>query len=573
MKKVLIYIGLVAGGLLLGYWMFSDSVEENSEASEVTDGHDHGGETAAEMWTCSMHPQIMQPEPGDCPICGMDLIPAANSGGGAGIGEFTMTENAMALANIRTMTIDGEAGTGDDLKLSGRIEISEEEIAVQVAYFAGRIEELNINFTGEEVNRGELLATIYSPELVAAQQELLTAARLKDKQAALYRAVKNKLKLWKLSDEQINAIETSGEVRENFPVYATVTGTVTEKLVQEGDYVSQGQPLFKIADLGSVWAVFDAYENEISGVEEGQEILITTNAYPSKEFEATVSFVDPVLNTSRRTVEVRAELQNENGLLKPGMFVQGKLQNAASEASEGRVIIPKSAVLWTGERSVVYVKTNAATPTFEMREVTLGRAMGESFEVISGLSEGEEIVVNGTFTVDAAAQLQGKRSMMNQSPGKVENPTPMQMDLPEGFESKFATVLDEYFRIKNAFVESDVEEAKSAAVQMLKEMQNLDVSKLGKMERSHVERIVEMLEAIAENDILENQREHFRILSENIIPLTSNLAQLEKKMYVMNCPMANNNMGADWLSLSPEVRNPYFGEAMLTCGDVVKEIE
>ena len=573
MKKVLIYIGLVAGGLLLGYWMFSDSVEENSEASEVTDGHDHGGETAAEMWTCSMHPQIMQPEPGDCPICGMDLIPAANSGGGAGIGEFTMTENAMALANIRTMTIDGEAGTGDDLKLSGRIEISEEEIAVQVAYFAGRIEELNINFTGEEVNRGELLATIYSPELVAAQQELLTAARLKDKQAALYRAVKNKLKLWKLSDEQINAIETSGEVRENFPVYATVTGTVTEKLVQEGDYVSQGQPLFKIADLGSVWAVFDAYENEISAVEEGQEILITTNAYPAKEFEATVSFVDPVLNTSRRTVEVRAELQNENGLLKPGMFVQGKLQNAASEASEGRVIIPKSAVLWTGERSVVYVKTNAATPTFEMREVTLGRAMGESFEVISGLSEGEEIVVNGTFTVDAAAQLQGKRSMMNQSPGKVENPTPMQMDLPEGFESKFATVLDEYFRIKNAFVESDVEEAKSAAVQMLKEMQNFEVSKLGKMERSHVDRIVEMLVAIAENDILENQREHFRILSENIIPLTSNLAQLEKKMYVMNCPMANNNMGADWLSLSPEVRNPYFGEAMLTCGDVVKEIE
>ena len=127
------------------------------------------------------------------------------------------------------------------MKLSGKIQVNEEANAVQVAYFAGRIEKLNVNFTGEQVKHGQLLATIYSPELVAAQQELLTAAKMKESQPALYKAVRNKLKLWKLSDKQITAIETSGSVRENFPIFATVSGTVTEKLVQEGDYVKQGK--------------------------------------------------------------------------------------------------------------------------------------------------------------------------------------------------------------------------------------------------------------------------------------------------------------------------------------------
>ena len=413
MKRILIYIGLLAGGLLLGYWIFSS----NTETTSSKPAEEHAHDSVTQMWTCSMHPQIMQPEPGDCPICGMELIPAETNADGLAADQFKMTENAMALANIRTTTVGGGAVSDNKLKLSGKIQVNEEANAVQVAYFAGRIEKLNVNFTGEQVNRGQLLATIYSPELVAAQQELLTAAKMKESQPALYKAVRNKLKLWKLSDKQITAIETSGSVRENFPIFATVSGTVTEKLVQEGDYVKQGEPLYKIANLNSVWAVFDAYENQIRSIEEGQKMSITTNAYPDRTFEAKVSFIDPVLNASRRTVLVRAELENKNDIFKPGMFVEGELQMTGQTSAENIVSVPKSAVLWTGERSLVYVKSNLEEPVFEMREVELGKAIGDKYEVLEGLENGEKIVVNGTFTVDAAAQLQGKKSMMNASSG------------------------------------------------------------------------------------------------------------------------------------------------------------
>lgn len=571
MKKYIIYIAILLGGLALGYLFFGTGDGNNeSEGTEITEEHDHGEDT--QMWTCSMHPQIMQPEPGDCPICGMDLIPADASADGLGVDEFKMTKNAMALANIQTIRVGGAENLDNSISLSGKIEVNEEANAVQAAYFAGRIENLNVNFTGESVTRGQLLATIYSPELVAAQQELLTAAKLKESQPALYKAVRNKLKLWKLSENQINSIENAGQVKENFPVFATVSGTVTEKLVQEGDYVAKGEPMLKIANLNSVWAVFDAYENQIANLEEGQKIKVTTNAYPDKEFEATVSFIDPVLNTSRRTVLVRTVLNNTNDILKPGMFVKASIETSGESPSKSTLSIPKSAVLWTGERSLVYVKTNPEEPVFEMREIKLGTAMGDSYQVISGLDGGEEIVANGTFTVDAAAQLQGKKSMMTKTAMKKESSN-MEMQLPDTFQKDFTSVLAAYFSLKNAFVASDVEKAKALSYKMLQEVESLKIDNLGAMETSHISKIKSMLEAISENDNIENQRDHFIVLSENMIAFTSNMKVLDKTIYLQHCPMANNNKGANWLSLSENVENPYYGQSMLTCGEVISELK
>jgi Cu(I)/Ag(I) efflux system membrane fusion protein len=224
--------------------------------------------------------------------------------------------------------------------------------------------------------------------------------------------------LWKLSEGQIDQIEASGKIKENFPVYATVSGTVSEKLVEQGDYIKQGQPLLRISNLSTVWANFDVYEHQIDLFEIGQEISITTIAYPNKQFTATVSFIDPVLDSKTRTVKLRAVLNNKNDEFKPGMFVEGKIE-AVKLTSDQPIIIPSSAVLWTGERSVVYLKTNPNEPVFELREVLLGNNLGENYEVLEGLVNGDEIVTNGTFTVDAAAQLQGKRSMMNTKGGKV----------------------------------------------------------------------------------------------------------------------------------------------------------
>ena len=415
MKKNILYIGLaVIGGLLAGYLIFGNNSNESS-----SEEHNHSKEmTESQMWTCSMDPQVMQPEPGSCPICGMDLIPAEAETNGLAINEFKLTKDAMALANIRTTKV-GLVASGDNvLKLSGKIKENEKAMETQASYFAGRIEKLFVNFEGEQVRSGQQLATIYSPELVSAQQELITAASLKESQPDLYRAVRNKLKLWKLSEEQIQQIENSGQVRENFPVYANVSGTVTEIMVKAGDYVEEGSPLFKIANLNTVWAVFDAYENQVSLLKEVQKIDIVAKAYPDSKFDAKISFIDPVLNSATRTIEVRAVLQNSRGQLKPGMFVSGVI-GLRSKMKNEMLVIPESAVLWTGERSVVYIKTDPENPTFTMREITLGDLINDGYVVLSGLEKGEEIVTNGTFTVDAAAQLKGKKSMMNEKAEQV----------------------------------------------------------------------------------------------------------------------------------------------------------
>ncbi|GAB4512600.1 MAG: hypothetical protein Tsb004_18690 [Allomuricauda sp.] len=569
MNKNFIYIAIaVVVGLLGGWLIFGGSSEES-----MTDKHDHSTEAEGQMWTCSMHPQIMQPEPGDCPICGMDLIPAESGADGLAMNEIKMTKNAMALADIQT-SIVGNASVDDEnmISLSGKIKMNEEENAVQASYFDGRIERLNVNFEGQEVQKGQLLATIYAPNLIAAQQELITAASLKESQPSLYKAVRNKLKLWKLSEAQINSIEESGKVKENFPIYATVSGTVSEKMAAEGDYVKQGQPIVKVSNLNSVWAEFDAYENQISEFKKGQKISVTTNAYPNKEFDATVSFIDPVLNTQTRTVTVRANLKNSDGMLKPGMFVTGKVEGTTVN-TESNLTIPASAVMWTGERSLVYIKTNANEPVFEMREVTLGNRNGDMFTVTSGLKNGDEIVTNGTFTVDAAAQLQGKKSMMNQSTEEEKEMMAMEMSLSTSFQEQFVKALPSYLELKDALVASNAEKVSDFAKVSSEKMKVISQKDLDKMLKTHLSKSIEMLDAIASNSNLENQRSHFVILNENLVAIAMNLESIDNPLYVQKCPMANNNKGAVWLSTEEEIRNPYYGDAMLTCGSVIDSLK
>jgi len=578
MNKNILYIAIaLIIGLGTGWLIFGDGSSDAASVKDLSDisDHDHSGESADQMWTCSMHPQIMQPEPGDCPICGMDLIPAETSADGLAMNEIKMTENAMALANIQT-TIVGNAQTSDDdgmISLSGKIAANDENNTVQASYFKGRIEQLNVNYEGQQVNRGQLLAIIYAPDLIAAQQELITAASLKESQPALYKAVRNKLKNWKLSDSQINAIEESGTVRENFPIYATVSGTVSEVMAAQGDYVNQGQPIVKLSNLNSVWAEFDSYENQIAQFKVGQKINITTNAYSNREFEGTISFIDPILNNATRTVTVRATLPNKEDLFKPGMFVTGKIKGAA-QSMENTLAVPASAVLWTGERSLVYVKTNPNEPVFEMREVTLGNRSGENYQVSAGLNNSDEIVTNGTFTVDAAAQLQGKKSMMNQQMMQDESAMmgDMEMSFSNAFSSDFNKALSSYLKMKDAFVASDVGQVSAFAKATSKKLKEISTTGLGKMEKQHLSKSIEMLDAIANNDNLENQRTHFVILNENIVTIKMNIKS-STNYYVQKCPMANNNKGAVWLSTVKEIKNPYYGDAMLTCGRVVNEIK
>ena len=572
-NKIVIYIGLLVAGLLLGWLLFGGSSKKETSQNQYVEAETN------QMWTCSMHPQIMQPEPGDCPICGMDLIPAENSADGLLADQFKLTENAMALANIQTTVVGKGNAEGNTIKLSGKIAENEEANAVQVSYFAGRIERLNVSFTGEEVRKGQLLATIYSPELYAAQQELITAASLKESQPALYKAVRNKLKLWKLSENQINQIEETGKVKENFPVYATFSGTVTEKLVEQGDYIKQGQPLLKIANLNTVWGNFDVYEHQIDRFKKGQEVMITTNAYPNKEFKGKVDFIDPVLNTKTRTVTLRVVLNNKDDVFKPGMFVTANIEGAISN-NDQLLTIPASAVLWTGERSVVYLKTNPEQPVFEMREIKLGNQIGNEYEVIEGVFVGNEIVTNGTFTVDAAAQLQGKKSMMNKDGGTIMTghedhaaDKPMEkMNFDASIEKSFQPVIDAYIKLKDALTKSDVLLASNMSEAFRKALEQIPVSEREKT-NNYWAILHKTSKGITENVDVAHQRKQFQVLSDKLIAMVKNFDKVNSKLYVQFCPMADNNNGAYWLSKDEKVINPYFGEAMLRCGEVKQVIE
>jgi Cu(I)/Ag(I) efflux system membrane fusion protein len=589
-KKTVIYIGILAVGVLVGWLLFggastSKTVHNHAEISETN-----------QMWTCSMHPQIMQPEAGDCPICDMDLIPAETSADGLLADQFKLTENALALANIQT-SIAGNRNQKDNfVKLSGKIVENEEANTVQVSYFSGRIEQLNVSFTGEEIRKGQLLATIYSPELYAAQQELITAVSLKESQPALYKAVRNKLKIWKLSENQIQQIETSGKVKENFPVYATVSGTVSEKLVTQGASIKQGQPLLKIANLTTVWANFNVYENQISQFKKGQEISITTNVYANKEFKAKVDFIDPVLNTKTRTVIIRAVLNNKDAIFKPGMFVEGKIKGITLN-KEQVLTIPSSAILWTGKRSVVYLKTNPNAPVFEMRKITLGTMVGDYYEVLEGLNNGDEIVTNGTFTVDAAAQLKGKKSMMNKEGDMAMNGHEGHMDMDKSipvkneehmnmnerlkvskvFQNQLKIVFNNYIKLKDALVKDDSNNVMAESKKLLVNLTKIDMKLLiDKEAHNHwmlLEKEIKIAATLISNTSgIKEQKNYFKHLS-TYMANAIQLYGVNEKVYYQFCPMGDNNKGAYWLSKEEKVINPYFGDAMLTCGEVKQVIE
>lgn len=579
MKKYIIYIGIFVIGLLLGRQFLASGPQQ-----EALHNHDDDVTETEQMWTCSMHPQIMQPYPGTCPICGMDLTPAEIGSEGLLANEFKLSENAMALANVQTWVIDRGHQQEQTLKLSGRIVENEESNTVQVSYFSGRIERLNVGFIGEAVRAGQLLATIYSPELYAAQQELLTAAALKESQPTLYRAVKNKLKLWKLTDGQIDQIEASGKVNDQIPIYATVSGTVTEKLVEQGDYVAQGQALFKIANLATVWGNFDVYESQIDFFKIGQEVTVSTSAYPNQTFRGKVDFINPTLNTQTRTVTLRVVLSNKNGIFKPGMFLEGRVENQPASDKASQLTIPASAVLWTGSRSVVYIKTHPNEPVFEMKEVVLGHKLGDAYEIVEGLNAGDEIVTNGTFTIDAAAQLQGKKSMMNNFEGHDDHDmdpdhidTNQRLIVPIPFQDQLQAVFHDYIALKDALVNDDSKKVLNDTKAMLKDLKQIDPKLLTDLEASTQwsrlgEEIEKSATAISSENEVKMQRVHFKNLSLHLISAVE-VFGVNEKVFLQFCPMANNDKGGYWLSREDQVLNPYFGDAMLKCGEVKKIIE
>src|SRR5690554_2762932 len=243
---------ILLAGIFLGWLIFSGNSKKQNSLESITaeDSHDHEHGDDHEIWTCSMHPQIRMEEPGLCPICAMDLIPLQSCGSGdASIDPdaIQMSNEAIAHASIQTTRVNRQNPV-KDVRLYGTIQVDERLSQSQTSHVSGRIEKLFVNFTGESVKEGQVIATIYSPEVLTAQQELIEAAKVKGIEPSLLQAVRQKLRLWKLSDEQINKIEQSGEISPYIDITANTSGIVVSKNINQGDYISPGTILFDISN-------------------------------------------------------------------------------------------------------------------------------------------------------------------------------------------------------------------------------------------------------------------------------------------------------------------------------------
>ena len=594
-NKYLKYSLLLILGIFLG-WLFFHPSPKNGEK------HDHSSEVVqGTIWTCSMHPQIRLEEPGKCPICGMDLIPLVqNSSASIDPDAIHLTAEAAQLANVLTTVVSREKPV-KEIRLYGKVQADERLLQSQVAHVPGRIDRLAVNFTGESVVKGQVLAQVYSPELVTAQQELLEAASTKETQPAIYEAAREKLRQWKLTDSQIANIETSGSVQSTVDITSNTDGIVTSRRVNTGDHVSQGTVLFDIADLSRVWVMFDAYESDLQFLRTGEKISFTLQSLPGENFSASIVFVDPVIDPVTRVAKVRVEIGNQSGKFKPEMFATGIVSSNLVKYRDN-LVIPKSAVLWTGKRSIVYVKQpDTDEPVFKIREIGLGPMLGESYVVTDGLTEGEEIVTNGAFSVDAAAQLEGKPSMMTPAGGTTSSMPGMVMPgdtktsddqkMPgmvmtggqakqESSAKKSVSVKDivnSYLRLKNGLVNDNPGDAADAGKAVEEAFKNFSIANLTADQKKVFDDVrndaVEHAEHIAENKgNIEHQREHFEMLSNDIYDLVKTF-DAGQVLYRDFCPMYNKNRGAYWLSETREIQNPYFGKEMLTCGTIKEELK
>ncbi|CAM3783208.1 efflux RND transporter periplasmic adaptor subunit [Flavobacterium gelidilacus] len=583
--KIVALVTLIIG-VLLGALIFGGNSNEEEQKTEMS--------SKAEVWTCSMHPQIRQPEPGDCPICGMDLIPLASDNDAADPDAISMSESAMIIAGVSTYKVGNTDGI-KEISLNGKIEVNEKTVYSQSSHIPGRIEKIQVSFVGEYVKKGQVVAYIYSPELASAQQELIEAYSVKDIQPQLFESVKTKLKNWKVSDATINSIISSGKTQDKFPIYADVSGYIIKKNVELGDYLQKGQTLYDVADLSTVWVLFEIYESDMAYIKKGNKVSYTVASFPGETFSGTIAFIDPFINPMTRIAKARVEVANSGLKFKPEMFVSGTIQTKV-DSKKATLSVPKSAVMWTGKRSIVYIKNESEKGiSFKLREVTLGPLLGNEYIIEEGLDIGEEIVANGTFNVDAAAQLAGKPSMMNLEGGKVNTghnhgdaTMTMSDDKKVVLKEEKTTISAEakkvlqplyksYFELKDALTKDDFNSAKKALLELEKSFGKVNMSVFkGESHKVWMNYQTELKKQTLHATHIKNIKElrmSFEPISNVMIAMTKAFNPLNESAYVQFCPMANSDKGANWLSKENKVVNPYFGASMIKCGEVKETIK
>jgi Cu(I)/Ag(I) efflux system membrane fusion protein len=404
---------------------------------------DHGEE--APQWTCGMHPSIRSEQPGKCPVCNMDLVPV---GKGAASGLIELDAEKASLAGLE----HAEATYMPLVKkiwAVGEVDYDETRVEHIASRIPGRIEDLSVDFTGAQVSRGDVLLTIYSPQLITAlreyQRSLERAAGGGAGAEELAESSRRKLVLWGLTDQEIDRVASLDEIPDEIPVRSPIDGTVIERTATEGKYVKEGENLYVIADLSSVWITSRVYEEDISYIEPGDEVTIVADAFPKDEFPGRVSYIDAYLDKHTRTLGVRVDAENPDEKLKPGMYARASFEIPLSReegffytcpmhpdvvsaapgecpdcgmflerVEGGRVLaVPRDAVVRAAKASVVYVRRGEWS--YEPRQVKLGEAAslkgdggGSYYHVLDGLMPGDVVVTRGSFLLDSQARLTGQ---------------------------------------------------------------------------------------------------------------------------------------------------------------------
>jgi RND family efflux transporter MFP subunit len=374
---------------------------------------------AVPLYHCPMHPTIVSDRPGDCPVCFMDLVPVerdagsgaeAHGSGVAGLAPVHIPVRKRQLVGVKTAAV-ARVPLSRTIRAVGRVTYDETRLRHVHTKIAGWVERLHANATGEVVRRGQPLLEIYSPELLATQEEYLVALATRERTSGidlpsvagvgddLVASARRRLELFDVTGDQIAELERTRRARRTSILEAPISGTIVERLVTQGQRIEPGQNLLAIADMSRVWVVASVYEYELPLVRDGQRATVELSYLPGRTFEGEVSLVYPTLDPATRTAAVRIELANPGMELRPDMYAEVRLHADLGE----RLAVPASAVIDTGERSVAFVDLGQGL--FEPRELDIGVRLPELYEVEAGVRAGERVVTSAAFFVDSESKL------------------------------------------------------------------------------------------------------------------------------------------------------------------------
>lgn len=422
-KKIAIPLTILTLAVVFVSWLYKSGRFSKEAGWFKKDNHNHQEQTTGPLYTCPMHPFIIQDKPGSCPICGMELVKKLTDAQNAvqtpeqqqqaaKLGQISLSATQRVMANVATQEVRMQALT-KEISAVGVVQYDQSRQAKVTAWIAGRIDRLHVDTVGAYVSKNRPVAEVYSPELLASQQEYLLAVKSREQLKnspipsiaqngeGLVASARQRLMLYGVKDSQIAALEKAGTPNIRLPIYTPLSGVVTEKLVQQGQYVNVGDPLFNIADLSRVWIEIEVYESEFQNLRLGQAVEISSQSFPGKVFSGHVSFIYPFLDPKTRTVRARVEMPNPGLKLKPDMFVNAVIKVGLGSS----MVVPVSAVMDSGKRQVVWVETQPGV--FEPHQVQVGQRTDDKIQILSGLKAGDKVAVSGAYLIDSESQLRG----------------------------------------------------------------------------------------------------------------------------------------------------------------------